>query len=128
MQHVKKLAEIKDTFSPVLHKGTVDRELIGPSVGAKNFILIHGELEPGGEAQPHSHFMEQAVYILSGKFAFEIDDQRYEVGPESAVFIPSQSPHRITNIGQTVGQALVVLSPVPEMREGKVVGNEWKAK
>lgn len=66
------------SYEPPGHSGTVNRRLVGPSLGSKNLEVVIGEMEPSGGADPHSHEdLEQAMYILEGKlriFTKESDD------------------------------------------------------
>ncbi|MFT3864165.1 MAG: cupin domain-containing protein [Solirubrobacterales bacterium] len=55
---------------------------------------------PGCEAPPrHIHSSDQTYYVLSGEMQLELGEERYTVGPETAVFIPAGVPHHNWNEG-----------------------------
>jgi quercetin dioxygenase-like cupin family protein len=47
----------------------------------------------GGEGLPHSHPHVQSTFVQSGRFAFTIEDETFEVGPGDAFVIPSGATH-----------------------------------
>ena len=52
----------------------------------------------GDAGHLHSHYAEEAMYILSGKARFTIDGVESEAGPGEVVFFPSGSFHGMTQI------------------------------
>ncbi len=100
-------------YSPAGHTDTVNRRLIGKdNVGARSFELVYGQLAPGGCAERHAHAdTDQAVYVLAGRALAEIGEERAEVGPGAAVWIPARVPHEITNVGEDRLDLLVVYAP-----------------
>ncbi len=121
MKYVVKLNE-GEVFVPPLHTKTLDRRLIDGKLGARNFQLIYGEIEPGGVAQTHSHEMEQGGFILEGKALIEIEGERFEAERDFAFFIPSNAKHQITNIGATTLKLILVFAPPPRSSE------DWQAR
>jgi quercetin dioxygenase-like cupin family protein len=91
-------AEKVEAYIPPGHSGTVNRRLIGKeTVGAGNFEVILGELEPGGAAHRHSHpHSEHGYYILEGKCHVEVAGVRQEVSQGMAVFVPRGVEHELT--------------------------------
>ncbi len=74
-------------YSPANHTGTTNRRLIGPdTVGAKNVEVVLGVIERGEGAAAHAHpGMEQVCYLLEGTALAEVDGERCELGPATAV-------------------------------------------
>ena len=64
----------------------------GPSSG-----LVTGIAEcPTGMSLPlHHHEPEETYYVISGRGHIEIDGHAAEIGPGSAVYIPSNAKHAV---------------------------------
>jgi hypothetical protein len=54
----------------------------------------------------HTH-EDEAIYVVSGTLTVEVGGERYEVGPESLVWMPREVPHAFANLSdvevRTVG-------------------------
>jgi quercetin dioxygenase-like cupin family protein len=59
---------------------------------------------PKGEgARPHAHPEEQTFYILEGRLRVTLgDEEPYEVGPGEGSFHPSNVPHQVEALEDTV--------------------------
>ena len=71
-------------------------------VGSTKLQLNYSTLKPGcapGPAASHPAPYDEAYYILKGSARMEFDDGAdvYEVGPDTAIFIPGGTLHRIIN-------------------------------
>jgi len=113
MRCVVNLDEIK-SFTPPHHMKTRDKILIDKNLGAKNFALWYGEVEPGGGADAHSHEFEQAFYVLRGEALFEIEGVECQIKENAIVFIPPNTKHKITNIGKRMLKILIIMAPQPK--------------
>jgi mannose-6-phosphate isomerase-like protein (cupin superfamily) len=69
------------------------------------------EIKPGGEQRIHSHIPEQIYYILEGSGFMTVGDESGEVGPGDCVFIPSERPHGLKNVGDVVLRYLSAAAP-----------------
>jgi mannose-6-phosphate isomerase-like protein (cupin superfamily) len=48
----------------------------------------------------HVHTREdEGIYVISGVLTAEVGDQRFEVGPESFLWMPRGVPHTFANLG-----------------------------
>jgi mannose-6-phosphate isomerase-like protein (cupin superfamily) len=56
-------------------------------------------IAPGQELRQHRHTPPEIYYILAGTGLVTINGEPYEVGPQTAVFIPGDALHGIRNIG-----------------------------
>jgi len=110
-------------YSPANHSGTVNRRLIGPDItGAKRLEVVHGTLQPGEGAHPHSHpKIEQVCYILEGAAIAEVAGEKQELGPGDCCFFPADIPHIFTAIGNRPAKILVIYSPPYEENPARVV-------
>lgn len=61
---------------------------------------------PGPGRHVHTH-EDEAIYVVSGTLTVEVGGERYEVGPESLVWMPREVPHAFANLSdvevRTVG-------------------------
>jgi quercetin dioxygenase-like cupin family protein len=56
-------------------------------------MVVEVAFGAGGIGLPHSHPHLQATFVKSGRFAFTIAGETFEVGPGDAFVIPSGSTH-----------------------------------
>ena len=73
-------------------------------VDLEEVLLVMNWLEPGMQTNPHSHPIEQAVYIVKGTMRFYIGDTVVEGGAGSLIRIPSDVEH----YGEPMGDELVL--------------------
>jgi quercetin dioxygenase-like cupin family protein len=101
------------TYSPPAHSRTTNRRLLGPGPsGSDRVEVVLGELEYGGQADPHVHpDLEQAFFVLQGKAEVEIEAQKTVVGPEDFVFLPPGTVHRVTPLEGPPLRLLIFYSP-----------------
>ena len=101
------------TYSPPKHSWTTNRRLLGPGPsGSSTMEVILGELEYGGQADPHVHQdLEQAFFILQGQAEVEIDGEKAVVGPEDFIFLPPGTVHRVTPMKGPPLRLLIIYSP-----------------
>ena len=62
-------------------------------VDLEEVLLVMNWLEPGMQTNPHSHPIEQAVYIVKGTMRFYIGDNVVEGGAGSLIRIPWDVEH-----------------------------------
>jgi len=108
--------EGQPTFAQGDHSGTINHRLAWSGNGATNLAVWHGNIDPGGEADEHSHADEdQAFLILGGECRFWLDDEESRLGAGDFVFVPKGIKHRVISVGQEALRLLVILAPpVPE--------------
>ena len=108
IQHVSELPG----YSPPAHAGTVNRRLVDREFGA-GFELIHGRIEPGGEASGHYHVEEaQIVFILSGLADVALGDEApRRVGAGTVIRIPKGLTHEVVTAGDEPLEVLVLYAP-----------------
>ena len=68
----------------------------GPSRGLVTGIL---EVPPGASVLLHHHEPEETYYVVRGQGRMEIDGDESDLGPGSAVFIPSNAKHAVRCTG-----------------------------
>ena len=91
-------------------------------MGSPKLQVVHATLKPGktpGGGAAHPVPYDEAYYILRGQGLMEFDEGReqYEVGPDTAIFIPAGVVHKITNTG-TQDLEFLTLWPLLPAEEG----------
>ena len=98
-----------DSATPVeMLSGVVRRTL----TDGDRLMLIEVIIEEGAVVPMHSHPHEQTGYLISGRFLFELGDEKREVGPGDCWLVPSDVPHQVTALERSV--ALDIFSPPRE--------------
>jgi quercetin dioxygenase-like cupin family protein len=91
--------------------------LLGPDNGAVHTDLGIGRLAPGGRVPPHVRSCEQAIYLLAGEVAVQLEDRAYLLRPGDFAFIPYGAPRAFANRTSEPARWLDVGSPVSLRRE-----------
>ncbi len=99
-------------YGPPAHRGTTNVRLVDKDFGG-GFELVHGTVEPGGEAERHNHPIEhQAIYVLDGAMAVELgEDAPVACGPGAIVRIPPGLDHRVVATGERPLRVVIVYCP-----------------
>jgi mannose-6-phosphate isomerase-like protein (cupin superfamily) len=67
---------------------------------------------PQGGPPLHLHKREDEwLYVVEGKFLFEMDGRRLEASAGNSVFVPRGVPHTFQNIGDSPGRLLGLVAP-----------------
>lgn len=86
--------------------------LIEPATtGTTAFTMGAQTLPPGGEVPLHKHGQEEILFVYAGSGRITVGSIAYEVGPETAVFVPGDTYHRIENTGTGDLRVAFTLSP-----------------
>lgn len=116
-------------WMPPLHTDSLDWMLIDRHSfpEAKYMYLVYCEMEPGGCAQKHVHTRghEQGLYILEGKAKVQVNDESFEAGPETVVFVPEEAEHEIKAMGKEKLKLLVwICPPLSSYEKGSISKEE----
>jgi quercetin dioxygenase-like cupin family protein len=79
--------------------------------GTRAFTMGAQTLAPGGEVPLHQHPYEEILFVYAGSGRITVGGVAHEVGPETAVFVPSETAHRIENTGPGELRMTFTLSP-----------------
>jgi quercetin dioxygenase-like cupin family protein len=71
--------------------------LLNPDVGTTHTDLGIGRLAPSGRVPPHVQSYEQAIYVLAGQVAVQIEERAYLLRPGDFAFIPLGALHAFAN-------------------------------
>ena len=98
-----------DSATPVeMFPGIVRRTL----TDGDRLMLIEVTLAEGAVVPMHSHPHEQTGYLISGRFLFELGDEKREVGPGDCWLVPADVRHQVTALEPSL--ALDIFSPPRE--------------
>jgi len=74
--------------------------------------LAEEMLPPGRSVTPHHHEqIEEVYYVISGRGMMTVGDERQEVGPGDAIYIPRGHRHTLSNTGLEPMTLLLVCGP-----------------
>lgn len=107
-------------YSPPGHSRTTNYRLLSPGTsGSDRFEIVLGQIEFGGQADPHAHEkVEQAVFVLDGKAVVEIEGESEVVGPNDLIYFPQGIWHRITALEGRPLRLLIVYDPPLSSSQG----------
>jgi len=111
----KYVTHLKDlsSYSPPGHSKTTNLRLLGPGPdGSNRMEVVLGQIEYGGQADPHSHANEeQALFVMEGKALIEIAGEREVVGPNDFIYLPQGTHHKIVPIEGKHLKVLIIYAP-----------------
>jgi len=115
--------KVDDVKGKLAHGGAaIVRILIDDiSCGAKNFSLLVNNMTAGLNCNVtgagHSHEEEHCMFGLSGSGCISVEGVKYDVGPNTAVFIPAGAMHYVwANEGQDFTYIIVYSPSGPEKK------------
>ena len=117
---------IKELPGEKFSSGRYTRVFIGPQspVQAENFVSGFVIIEPGGRVPLHEHEQEEVYYVLKGRGEMMVGEETQTMQAVSAVYIPPNTRHTLSNSGDEELHMLFVYSPAgvvshwQEEREG----------
>ena len=80
-------------------KGVKIRWLITEKDGARDFVMRHFEIEPGGSTPYHEHPWEHEVFILGGRGVVTQEQGETPFRDGDVVFIPGGEKHNFRSNG-----------------------------
>ena len=98
---------------------------IGKASGAKAISLRVLEFGPGTSPVLRNHASDEVFYVLEGTCTVVIDDVKYELGPETGVYLRPGQTLRVENFGNVVQ---IVSSQCPEENGDAVTRSDQPAK
>jgi quercetin dioxygenase-like cupin family protein len=69
--------------------GLFEMKAKGAETGGQ-ITIVEATLRAGQGPPPHKHDSGEAVYVLSGRIAYNIGDDRHEGGPGSFFYVPAE--------------------------------------
>ncbi|MFQ6676880.1 MAG: cupin domain-containing protein [Fidelibacterota bacterium] len=78
---------------------------------SNNLTTTLVEIEPGGKQRVHKHEPEQVYFIIDGMGEMTVGNEHQIVSCEDCIFIPSDEPHGLENIGESTLKYFSTASP-----------------
>ena len=93
------------------HGGAIAQMILDRRILKEIGFLAIATLEPGKQIEAHVDPMEEIYFVLQGSGEMGVDDEKKQVGPGDATWIPTGSSHSLLNNGDENLVILVVASP-----------------
>ncbi|HIJ56195.1 MAG TPA: cupin domain-containing protein [Deltaproteobacteria bacterium] len=95
-------------------KGMLQRFIWSKDDGCPHFAMRIMEFEPYGHTSYHAHLEEHQFFFLEGEPAIvdaKGNETRLKAG--DSIYVPSDEPHQIKNMGKTVMKMLCMIPILP---------------
>jgi len=66
---------------------------------APTYAMRVFEMGPRGYIPAHSHPWEHGIFVLEGKLRIKVENEVFELEPNTAIYIPPNKVHEYWNIG-----------------------------
>jgi len=113
----KLVIHLKDALTGPMQggKGTFRIFIDEETCGAQRFSFLMNTLQGGTQTGSHQHEEESCLYILSGRGSVSIGDNSFEMGAQTAVFVPARMMHKIDVYpGEDLTYIMIYAPPGPE--------------
>ncbi|NQV03892.1 MAG: cupin domain-containing protein [Candidatus Omnitrophica bacterium] len=117
---IKKLNNLKEFEAG---DGCILREFFNPckdNIEAR-YSLAHAKVLPGQHTKDHRLNVSELYYILKGKGLMHIDDERANVYPDDAVYIPPNSIQSIENTGKSDLEFICIVDPAWKPEDEEII-------
>jgi mannose-6-phosphate isomerase-like protein (cupin superfamily) len=81
------------------------------------FIIEHMHLVPGGPALHLHNSQEEWFYVMEGRVAFQVGNQRLELGPGESILAPRRIPHTFSSVSATPSRMMIAFCPAGKMEQ-----------
>lgn len=107
------LKRLKDCREFAAGDGSILRELLHPEKADLQirYSLAYAKVARRQETFPHKLKASEVYYITAGCGLMHIDEESFEVGPESAIYIPPGAKQYIENTGSSDLRFLCIVDP-----------------
>jgi len=95
-------------------KGEIVRLVTGT-----NAFLGKLSMDPGGEVPLHRDPTEEYIYVLQGSGLMTIDGKEYEIGPNTAIYMPANAEVSFKNGAEQLVALQVFAGPEPAAKYDK---------
>ncbi|MBN1314175.1 MAG: cupin domain-containing protein [Anaerolineales bacterium] len=94
--------------------GVSVRWVISAKDGAPTFAMRVFDVQPGQATPFHDHEWEHEVFVLDGEGLLRGQDQEWNLGTGSVVFVPGMEKHQFINRGENVLRFICLIPNLPE--------------
>jgi len=110
VRNIRDKAVMDTTY--LAHGGAIAQMILDQRTLKEIGFLAIARLTPGKEIEAHIDPMEEIYFVVSGAGEMRVDEDRKEVGPGDAVWIPTGASHALRNTGAEDCIVLVVAASV----------------
>jgi quercetin dioxygenase-like cupin family protein len=93
------------------HRRPIEILVEPATTGSTSLMMGAQTLPPGAEIPLHQHVQEEILFVYAGQARITVAGVAHDVGPETAVFLPSNTLHRIENTGTGELRMTFTMSP-----------------
>ena len=92
------------------------RVVAGPGgLPSERFVMGYVTVQPGGQVPEHQHPQEEVYFVLEGHGQVTVGQVIHEMEPLSAVYIPANATHHLTNTGPSLLRFVFAYAPGGEV-------------
>jgi quercetin dioxygenase-like cupin family protein len=107
------------------YSGIALKMLVDQRLDAALHTMFMVEYEPGGNAHPHDHPLEEAYYVVDGEVEAWADDEMYLMQPGDFLWAGVGCTHAFYNRSDTTVRWLETQSPQPPARNSYRFARDW---
>jgi quercetin dioxygenase-like cupin family protein len=93
--------------------GVSVRWVITDKDGAPTFAMRVFDVQPGNATPFHDHDWEHEVFVLEGKGVLRGEENEWEIGQGTVVFVPSMEKHQFVNRGDGILRFICLIPNLP---------------
>ena len=114
---------LKDCEEFIAGDNTILRELLHPDKAdlKLRYSLAHAIVKPGDTSQPHRLKTSEVYYILEGEAIMFIDEEKQNVGPGDAIYIPPMATQYIQNTGKNNLVFICIVDPAWRVEDEEIL-------
>ena len=104
---------LKDCHEFIAGDGSILREILHPEKSGApiHYSLAHAKVAAGQKTKPHKLKSSEVYYVTAGQGLMHIDQESFEVRPESAIYIPPNAVQYIETNGNSDLKFLCIVDP-----------------
>ena len=110
----------------LVYSGIALKMLVDQRLDAALHTMFMVEYEPGGNAHPHDHPLEEAYYVVDGEVEAWADDEKYLMKPGDFLWAGVGCTHAFYNRSNTTVRWLETQSPQPPARNSYRFARDWE--
>ncbi len=81
------------------------------------FVIEHRHLTPGGPVL-HLHLnQEEWFYVMEGEVAFQVGEQRIQLGTGESILAPRRVPHTFSSVSANPSRMMIAFCPAGKMEQ-----------
>ena len=108
------------------YSGIALKMLVDERLDAALHTMFMVEYEPGGNAHPHDHPLEEAYFVVDGEVEAWADDEKYLMKPGDFLWAGVGCTHAFYNKSKTTVRWLETQSPQPPVRNSYRFARDWE--